>query len=197
MLRNYTVLKQRPLKAGTGFAEPTQKHPDRIAIDDPAVSVMTDLERVTAVIIRPGDSIEEANARMIQRGVRMLLVVDPTRRVAGLITANDLLGEKPMQVIAERGGRRSDISVADIMSPQSRIEVLDMNDVKSAKVGHLLATLRDSGRQHAMVVDRDAKGEERVRGLFSLTQIARQLGVTVQTPQVARTFAEIESQLVH
>ena len=64
-----------------------------------------------------------------------------------------------------------------MMSRKNRgIEVLDMNDVKSAKVGHLLATLRDSGRQHAMVVDRDAKGEERVRGLFSLTQIARQLG---------------------
>ena len=158
MLRNYAVLKQKPLKAGTGFAEPTHKLPERVSDDDPAVSVMTDLERVTAVIIRPGDSIEEANARMIQRGVRMLLVVDPTRRVAGLITANDLLGEKPM---------------------------------------HVLATLRDSGRQHAMVVDRDSEGQERVRGLFSLTQIARQLGVTVQTPQVARTFAEIESQLVH
>jgi hypothetical protein len=35
-----------------------------------------------------------------------------------------------------------------------------------------------------------------VRGIFSLSQIARQLGVAVQTSgEVARTFAEIESAL--
>ena len=38
---------------------------------------------------------------MIQAGVRMLLVVDEYRKVAGLITANDVLGEKPIQVITE------------------------------------------------------------------------------------------------
>jgi len=36
-----------------------------------------------------------------------------------------------------------------------------------------------------------------VRGLFSATQIARQLGVTIQTTEVARTFSEIEAQLAH
>jgi hypothetical protein len=34
-----------------------------------------------------------------------------------------------------------------------------------------------------------------VRGVFSATQIARQLGVTIQTSQVAMTFSEIEATL--
>jgi hypothetical protein len=34
-----------------------------------------------------------------------------------------------------------------------------------------------------------------VRGLFSATQIARQLGVVIATSEVARTFSEIEAQL--
>jgi len=35
-----------------------------------------------------------------------------------------------------------------------------------------------------------------VRGIFSLSQIARQLGVAVQTSgEVARTFSEIETAL--
>ena len=44
---------------------------------------MTDLTKVTAVIILPGDTVDEAHRRMIQRGVRLLLVVDADRRVHG------------------------------------------------------------------------------------------------------------------
>jgi len=64
--------------------------PDRVALDDAAVSVMTDLTRVTAVIILPGDTVDEAHRRMIQRGVRLLLVVDQDRKLVGLVTASDL-----------------------------------------------------------------------------------------------------------
>jgi hypothetical protein len=35
----------------------------------------------------------------------------------------------------------------------------------------------------------------RLRGIFSTTQIVRQLGMTIQTDAVAHTFAEIEAQL--
>jgi hypothetical protein len=132
---------------------------------------------------------------MIQRGVRLLLVLDPDRRVVGLLTATDILGEKPMKVVAERGCRHGDIVVSDIMTPQERLEVLDMADVAGARVGHIVATLTASGRQHAMAVDRDARGMETVRGLFSATQIARQLGAAVPTMERARTFAEIKSAL--
>jgi hypothetical protein len=70
-----------------------------------------------------------------------------------------------------------------------------MAEVRAAKVGHIVATLKKAGRQHAVVVERDARGRQLVRGLFSATQIARQLGVTIQTSEVARTFSEIESML--
>ena len=123
---------------------------------------------------------------MIQHGVRLLLVVDENRKVVGIITATDLLGEKPLQVIADRGCRREDVRVRDIMTPTHRLEVLHMNDVRSAKVGHIVATLKMAGRQH---------GKQTIRGLFSATQIARQLGVAIQASEIARTFSEIEAQL--
>jgi hypothetical protein len=34
-----------------------------------------------------------------------------------------------------------------------------------------------------------------VRGIFSITQIARQLGLPIHAPEIARTFAEIEAVL--
>jgi len=195
VLRDYAPLDFQLLKAGAGYAQPTQVVPDRATLEDPALQVMTDLKAITAVIVLSGDALDEAHRRMIQRGVRLLLVVDQDRRVVGVITATDILGEKTMRVIAQRGVRREELLVRDIMSAQSTLEVLDLGAVRTARVGHIVATLKRSGRQHALVVDGDADGGHRVRGLFSATQIARQLGVAIPTSEVARTFSEIEAQL--
>jgi CBS domain containing-hemolysin-like protein len=196
VLRDYPPLSSMLLQPGVAYAQPTQAVPDKVALDDPATAVMTDFTRVTAVIILPGDPVDEAHRRMIQRGVRLLLVVDQDRKVVGLITATDILGEKPVLVGTQRGLRREEVMVRDIMTPQERLEVLDMADVRAAKVGHVVATLQKSGRQHAMVVERDANARQTVRGLFSATQIARQLGAAIQTSEIAQTFSEIESLLV-
>lgn len=195
MLRDYLPLPSTMLRPGTGYAQPSQAVPDKVRLDDEAVSAMTDLTRVTAVIILPGDAVDEAHRRMIQRGVRLLLVVDQDRKLVGLVTASDLLGEKPVLAASERGLQREELMVRDIMTPQERLEVLDMADLRTAKVGHVVATLKKAGRQHALVVESDSGGRQWVRGLFSVTQIARQLGVVIQTSEVARTFSEIELTL--
>jgi len=194
MLRNYAPLPCVLLKAGSRFAEPVQRLPERVSLDSPALDVMTDLRLVSAVIIRPTDSVDEAHARMKQRGVRLLLVVDGERNVVGLVTATDILGEKPMQVIQSRGVRHSDLLTRDIMVPQARLEVIEFEHVRNARVGEIVATLMRSGRQHAAVVEHSAPGHV-LRGLFSATQIARQLGLAIQPTEIASTFAEIEASL--
>jgi len=109
-------------------------------------------------------------------------------------------------VAIERGLRRDELTVADVMTSAQQVEVIAYEDVVSARVGHVLETLRRAGRQHALVVDFDEVAARRlleppsrrtmVRGIFSLSQIARQLGVAVQTGgEVARTFSEIESAI--
>ncbi len=197
MLRNYPALDLSLLRTGVGFSEPMQNPMRHVGFDDPAESVMTDLKLVNAVLIGPEDSIDAANKHMIQRGVRLLLVVDANRKITGLITATDILGEKPLQLIAERGGRHEDIQVRDIMTPQQRLEVLRMDDVRNAKVGHIVATLKKSSRQHALVVEINDDNQQIICGLFSATQIARQLGAAIHIGDVARTFAEIEALLAH
>lgn len=195
MIRNYPALSSVMLQSGVGYAQPTQTLAEKVTLDDPAPQVLTDFQRVTAVIILSGDSVDEAHARMIQRGVRLLLVVDQDRKVLGVITANDILGEKPMQMIAQRSLTRQDLLVRDVMTPQEQLDVLNLADVRAAKVGHIVAALQVAGRQHAVVVEIDDKRRQKVRGVFSATQIARQLGVAIQTSHVARTFSEIEALL--
>ncbi|MDK9692294.1 hypothetical protein [Azospira sp.] len=84
--------------------------------------------------------------------------------------------------------------MADIMTPRDEIEVLHIGDVLRADVGNVVETLKYSGRQHALVVDFDPLGgRQMVRGVFSASQVARQLGIPLHTTEVARTFAEIEA----
>jgi CBS-domain-containing membrane protein len=198
MLRNYAPLRSQSLPPGAGYAQPSQSSVGRVRLEDPAMQVMTDFQTVTAVVVLSGDALDEAHRRMIQRGVRLLLVIDQNRRVVGVITATDILGEKPMQVIAHRGIRREELLVRDVMTPQEALEVLELAAVRSAKVGHIVATLKDSGRQHAIVLEHHAEGGPAVRGVFSATQIARQLGIVLSTSgEIARTFSAIEAQLAH
>jgi CBS domain-containing protein len=192
MERQYTPLPIRELGTGAGFRRPTQAVPARVTLESPAVDAMTDLARVSPAIIRPQAPLGGANQFMITRGVRLLLVVDERDAILGVITATDILGERSMQVAIERGQRRDDLSVADVMTPAADVEVIALADVEGSRVGHVLETLRRLGRQHALVADAD----NMVR-IFSISQIARQLGVALPTGgSVARTFSEIEAALV-
>jgi CBS domain-containing protein len=202
MDRDYEALPIRELGAGAGFRRPTQPQTLKVSTESPALEVMTDLARATPATIRAQAPLAGANQFMITRGVRLLLVVDDHENVLGVITASDILGERPMLVAAERGMRRDELTVADIMIAAAQVEVIAFADVLAARVGHVLETLRRAGRQHALVVDFDEIPSARplappgrramVRGIFSLSQIARQLGVSVATGgEVARTFSEI------
>ncbi len=192
--KQYNPIKALTLKKGIALHRIEKVYSDTVSLADPAITVMTDLKKVSAVTIRPEISIEIASQRMRQRGVRMLLVTDDQEDITGIVTSTDLQGPKPMKLIQQRGGVYRDLQVRDIMTGHDQLEVLCMEDVEKAAVGHIVATLRQSGRQHALVADR-LPGDDRaqaLRGIFSAAQIARQLDSDLSVPQIAQTFAEIE-----
>jgi CBS domain-containing protein len=198
MMTHFNTLRTSTLAARACFRRPAPPWPARVALDGPAVNTMTDFKQVAAVTIDPGAAIKDANRRMIENGIRLLLVVENPDRVLGIITANDILGEKPLQIVQERGVTHSEITVRDVMTPHELLEVIQIRDVLNARVGHVVATLRRAGRQHALVVEPNGGDScQAVRGLFSASQIARQLGVQVHVGDVARTFSEIEMLLNH
>jgi CBS domain-containing protein len=193
--REYAPLPLRELGVAAGCRRPTQPQAQRVDVESPALQVMTDLSRVSPATIRPQAPLGGANQFMITRGVRLLLVIDDDETVLGVITATDILGEKPMVVATGRGLRRDELTVADVMTPAAQVEVMTLADVQGARVGHLLETLRRAGRQHALVVDFET-GRTMVRGIVSLSQMARQLGIALPAGgEVARTFSEIEAAI--
>jgi CBS domain-containing protein len=206
MDRQFHPLPIHELGADAGFRRPTQPQATRVSLESRALEVMTDFLRTSPATIRPQAPIEGANHFMISRGVRLLLVVDEGDIILGVVTSTDVLGEKSMRVAIDRGIKRQELTVRDIMTPASEVEALALDDVERARVGHVLETLRRAGRQHALVVDFDvippkslidpAIRRTMVRGIFSTSQLARQLGVSLQSAgEVARTFSEIEAAL--
>jgi CBS domain-containing protein len=191
----YKPLPMSKMRAGV-VCQPPVAGPEPVRPDTPAIAVMTDLRQTAAATIRADATLAQANRAMIARGVRLLLVVGVTGEVEGLVTAHDILGERPVNLMRERGGRHGELRVADLMAPRAEIDVLAIEAVLRAEVGHVIATLKERGRQHALVVDHDRlTGETFVRGIFSATQIGRQLGMPIATFEVAHTFAEIEAEL--
>jgi len=190
------ALALHPLPGLVGFFEPSQELPAQVKEDSPAILVMTDLRYQSAVTVEPNVSIDWALQCMKTSGVRLLFVVNGDKQVLGLITATDIQGEKPLQFHQELHLRYEEIMVRDIMTPQPQLEVLNMEDVMRASVGDIVATLRSVGRRHALVLDEDPRCDRpAIRGIFSVSQISKQLNRVIETAEVAQTFAEVEAAL--
>ena len=75
----------------------------------------------------------------------------------------------------------------------SDIEVLPLEAVLRARVGEIGGTLKHSGCQHPLVVDQEPFTDKpMVRGVFSASQIGRQLGIISEQNDLSQTFAQID-----
>jgi CBS domain-containing protein len=181
-------LPQSKLQAGVGYEVVGTQSFKKVTLHSPAIEVMTDLRRVEALTTTEDVTIDTAEKMMIDYGVRSLIVVDSEHKITGIITSTDILSDKPMQIIADRGLLHSDLLVRDVMTPAHKIKVIDLQDVVKAQVGHIVETLKESGRQHALVADVLENGHQRLCGIFSATQISRQMQAET-AKQAAPQFA--------
>lgn len=196
MNRPFRPLTVSLAPANTRLAHPAQDCPQHVRLESPAIDVMTDLSRAATVSVEPDATLDQAEDRMKYSGVRLLFVLELNGKLLGLVTLSDIKGERPMRYQGEMEVGYSDISVHDVMTPLDRLETLSMHDVADSCVGDIIATLKQTGRQHALVVERSVDAY-RVRGIFSARQIGRQLGVQIHTAGIAYTFAELETALTH
>ena len=193
---HHKVLPNHTIARNAKINRREQKHRNKVSMSDPATHVMTDLSRTIPFSVTATASIDEANDRMIAYGVRLLFVTDGKNSLIGLITATDILGEKPMQYITERGGKREDIMARDLMTTAENIDVLNLSDVESANIGDIIETIKATRRQHLLVVEPTAdETTESIRGIFSTSHIANQLGIKIDFSDQASNFAEFEKAL--
>jgi CBS-domain-containing membrane protein len=192
----YKALPISLAPGGTQLLQPRDALPMKVTLDSPAADSMTDLTRVAAATVEPELPIAKAEERMKFSGVRLLFVLNERRDLLGLITLNDIKGERPVRYQRDMGVSHGEIRVRDIMTPSDRLETIAWKDVVDARVGDIIQTLKRTGRQHALVVERTVAAYA-IRGIFSSTRMSRQLGMPVETSGIAYTFAELEAALTH
>lgn len=163
-----------------------------VALDDAALSVMTDLRRQRAITINRNETLGLAERLMASAGVRLLLVLEDGNRLAGLVTYRDLHGPRATAAAARDKVSHDALTVAQVMTPAAQIETVPLRSVEHAHVRDVVELLREHGRQHTLVTETVEGGVMAVRGIFSITQIGRQLGVKINASERVQSFAEIE-----
>jgi CBS-domain-containing membrane protein len=186
------VIPTFQLSTGTTIAPASPWHTRAVTPESPALDVMTDLTKVKAATVHPDHTLRQAEQTMIYQGVRMLFVVNEMPVLEGLITSTDLHSERQMSLVHSRQLRFDEARVADVMSALSMLDAIAFDSMRIATVSNLIATLRDLGRNHLLVVQAGTPGAaQQVRGVISRAQIERQLGQPVEVPEHAGNFAEV------
>ena len=179
----FKCLNVSTLNDDSTFARAYSHQRNLVNMESSALEVMTDLHFVSASNIHSGLTIAQASQQMISQGVRLLLVIEDSDHVIGLVTSRDFnINEMPVET-----------KIDSVMTPFDEIEVMSMEEVLHAVVGDVVETLKQSQRQHALAAENDPITDRLViRGVFSATQISRQLGIAVQSDQISQTFADID-----
>lgn len=196
MTIDHGKLIPEPVPANVILISPDKASDKTITESSPAISVMTDLNVVKPFSISPDASIRETNDKMIACGVRLLFVLDSQSqgKLLGLVTSNDIIGEKPMRYIATHGGSHGELSASQLMTPLEKLEAVPMEQIKRITVGQLLQAVQDSKRHHMLVVE-TVDAQPMVRGIISITQIGRQLGIELSPTLRATSFAQLNQKL--
>lgn len=175
-----------PLQPGIRVEHPFEM-PELVHMNDPAWMVFIDFTQTQPGVIRADVPIDVALTKMRASGLCMLLVVDETEAVTGMLTGDECFGEAPVRLAERSHIDHDNILVSMVMMPLSKIRVMEWSHMKNASVGHIIATLHELESQHLLVVDRG-----KVLGVFASSQIAKQIGHAVtDDAQPAHSLAEI------
>lgn len=152
----------------------------------PALALMTDFLVTAAASIEASASLGEAERRMLEGGVGLLIVLDEPPCVMGVIDLHDLHGGRAPWMSAQAEHSQAEWRVGDLATRLRELDVLSLATLSTATSAQVLEALRRSGRDHLMVVEpsgTDVTG--RLRGVVSLAQADHQTRAAPATSPIA------------
>jgi len=172
---------------------------EQINDNDPAERVVLDFTHVFPVTVEGFVDIDQARRKMQENGVRFLLVTDLDDRIAGVINAYRIMGEKPMQYAKEHGIGYNEINVEMMMQPMNQVPAMDYGYVQQSLVRHVISTIQVLEYPYALVIETlTESGDQRIRGIFTSSYISRLLQRSVFAPlHAVESLADIRQELEH
>lgn len=163
-------------------------------LTDPAWSVFTDLRYSACVTVDHLDRLGTTAELLHKCGVHMGLVTDARGDIVGMVSAEALRGERPLQRASAARIHHDELTLEDLMAPLSDWAVVDVEELTHARVGDIAQTLHATGQRYLFVTEH-IDGECVLRGLFSARRIESALQAHLPEDGHAHTFAELESML--
>ncbi len=159
-----------------------------VSLHSPAISVFTDFKHHQPHVIDEHAPATKLTRIMLQAHVTMMLVVNHAGKFIGIVSRDDVTDQKIMQKVSA-GLARDSLKVSDFMREKTSLMAFDFDELTRATVGDVVETLKDSQRHHCIVLDRK---QHEVRGIISVSDIARQLQVPVDIAH-RPSFANLSS----
>jgi CBS-domain-containing membrane protein len=148
--------------------------PELVHLEDPATSVLWDFNKMFPHIGGTQQQVDHALEEMNSLHAHWLIIVDEEHKPAGILSSNDVLGEKPTQVIKNLKITRGQIINKMIMTPIFDVPCMDAILLKHAKVGNIVSTMKKSDSPYLLVVEKK-NDHYQLSGLFYKSQINNQL----------------------
>lgn len=150
--------------------------PELVHLEDSAFSVMIDFTRNSPHVISPEVSMDQAIREMEISGAHLLLVINQNGGFEGVLTSENVWGEKPIQIIQARRIHRDQVTVKMLMVPLSEMIAINFDLLKNACVGHIVKTLSEHHKHYAIVLRANEKTKTNcLQGVFTRAQLSKQL----------------------
>lgn len=171
--------------------------PELVHLEDPALAVMRDFHQNRPNTINVHVSMDEAVNEMKVTNCHLLMVVDDNHNLLGIIASEDLLGEKPIQLLNESRMERHAITVGKLMTPINDVAIFHLDSIERARVGNVVATMKSLGSHYALVIDSTRSDQDpAIRGLLNTSQISKQLHTEVANKLAnAQSVSELRDRL--
>ncbi len=160
-------------------------------LDSPCEQALIDFRHDSPALASPDISIDNGLQLIRCRNGSELMVVDEqTLECRGLISARDIVSEKPIRFAAKYRKTRAEITVGDLMEPVSHLRKVDSKELTNCKIGDIVKTLKSLRHEYLMVTTAATRWRT-VLGYFSIAHIGSELDTNFDAFSRARSFAEL------
>lgn len=159
------------LRTAESLLLPTVSTAVRSPAAAPALALMTDFLVTAAASIEASASLGEAERRMLDGGVGLLIVLDESPCVMGVVDRRDLRGERAAWPAEQPGRPPGELRVADVVTRLRDLDTLDLATLATATPAQVMETLRRGGRDHLLVIEPSGTAVTgRLRGVVTRAQ---------------------------
>lgn len=148
----------------------THARPHALPDDAEALDVLFDFAVQPPLMVPASTSLDAARRWIRQARARVLIVVDALENFLGIVSVADLFSGKSLLQLDD--GATIKATVADILTPKSRLWGIPLAALADATVADISKTLDATRESHLLVVDVD---RHVIRGLICRADVAQRL----------------------